>query len=740
MKWILMAIFLTIIEIEVHMQTLNLSLQEGDYHRLSDALDFASQDATLDVTTNTDATGVAVFNQTEANATFRATLARNLNLDPTTLAPRPNSMLSTAPTILDEQFFDGSNTSFPYTYTNSTYGLNVTLNNPTLVLVVQFTMPSYAANVPTYTVTLPVIQSYDPMQVPTIPSGIGPHISSVLFNTKDWGPEMTITGTGFGSAPSSSALALSVLDSTRNWKAVNIPSGVTLQISSWSNTKIVVSGFNGYGGGDPSLYSDGLGNWVFAPKDHLTVTVINPQSKLQGTFHVQYPTNAPMPGNVIWPHQMSLGTVNASTNTVTNGWMGLPLGAPVVWNHPATPLANAANGTPLVFATTVNTSSNVLHFALNCDDTATVYVDGKPQYVATYGASNFSVSVTPGEHTIEVFAENTGGENPVTDSPANPAGLSVQVTDGSGNTLASTATNPSAWEVLQPTAGAGAFDPYLFQGTTQAVGVWNPSASLSMDSGIPTGPSVMPGTQTIQATTSTVITGQLLLNGKPLPNQAVAITASSGTLSPASTGGSYTTDGKNVFMTTTNAQGEWMVTYTAPAQAGTVTIQASGDSEISTKTVNVFPPPQITGVSWNTSVWPPQPTITGSHFGSSASNEYVQIFDHTRGWQGATANSGVAFTVGTWNDNTITVTNMGNYANGGGQWLFAPGDSLTVNVTNPQTGFQGLYNTTYPSNASMPTVTLNPPANMDASTTQTITGRVTFGGQGVAGQTVTFTA
>ncbi|TDY40487.1 hypothetical protein C7445_12016, partial [Alicyclobacillus sacchari] len=141
-------------------QVLNLEMETVVYHRIVNAMFLASQDAVEDVVPSSTANGQPIFNQTEADQTFRETLANNLGLDPNTLQPVPNSTFHVAPQIVDEEFYDWSNAIFPYHYVNSAYGINETLDAPSMVVVVQFTMPSYAANVQPFTVIVPVVQSY----------------------------------------------------------------------------------------------------------------------------------------------------------------------------------------------------------------------------------------------------------------------------------------------------------------------------------------------------------------------------------------------------------------------------------------------------------------------------------------------------------------------------------------------------------------------------------------------------
>lgn len=149
--------------------------------------------------------------------------------------------------------------------------------------------------------------------------------------------------------------------------------------------------------------------------------------------------------------------------------------------------------------------------------------------------------------------------------------------------------------------------------------------------------------------------------------------------------------------------------------------------------------PVITGVQFDSSVWPPQVTITGTGFGTSAANQYAQIWDHTRGWQGGNTGSSVSFSENTWSNQYVVISGMSNYGGGGGAWILAPTDQLSVNVVNPQTGQEGSFSTIYPANAAMPSVTVSASSSkMNTGSTTTISGQVTLGGAGLANQTVNF--
>ena len=162
MKWVMMAILLVLLQVDAHQTVFNLEMQESDVQRIEDAMQLASQDAVLNVASSDTTNGTApVFNQTQALSAFDATLAANLDLDPTTLQPVPGTMLSVAPQMVYDQFIDGSNATFPVSYSNATYGIGpLTLEQPTFVVAVKFTVPGYALDMSPVTLTVPMVQSY----------------------------------------------------------------------------------------------------------------------------------------------------------------------------------------------------------------------------------------------------------------------------------------------------------------------------------------------------------------------------------------------------------------------------------------------------------------------------------------------------------------------------------------------------------------------------------------------------
>ncbi|WP_258112155.1 hypothetical protein [Alicyclobacillus sp. SP_1] len=161
MKWVLVVTMLVILFVQTHLQVLNMATQDYDETRIENALRLACRNATLQVVPSTQASGEPVFDQTVAFAAFESSLAQNLDLNPATFEPEPNSMLTVAPKILSVAYIDWSDVSgFPYTYVNTTYDFTKTVATPSIFVEVQMTIPSDAPGVSAVTVDTPVMESY----------------------------------------------------------------------------------------------------------------------------------------------------------------------------------------------------------------------------------------------------------------------------------------------------------------------------------------------------------------------------------------------------------------------------------------------------------------------------------------------------------------------------------------------------------------------------------------------------
>lgn len=217
--------------------------------------------------------------------------------------------------------------------------------------------------------------------VAIIPGATTPHIEGVQWTTTTWGPQLTITGYGFGNPPASGQLALQIGDVSRGWMAGNTSSyGVTGEVSEWKNTQIVISSFQGYGGADTTNWADGLGSFVFAPGDTVQITVTNPQTGAQMQETGTYPQDAPMPTVTVNP----MNTLIAGTTEAISGSVSFQ----------GQPLANQA----------VNLSTSIGSFTGSGTQTSpteyTVFTDSNGQWSATFAASH-----TSGKANINVMAD-----------------------------------------------------------------------------------------------------------------------------------------------------------------------------------------------------------------------------------------------------------------------------------------------------------------------------------------------
>lgn len=253
----------------------------------------------------------------------------------------------------------------------------------------------------------------------------------------------------------------------------------------------------------------------------------------------------------------------------------------------------------------------------------------------------------------------------------------------------------------------------------------------------------MPNTTLIASSTvvsenaTVILSGQVTFNGSTIPYwQAVDLTATGGTLSGTAIPGS-----PNVFMTASDATtGNWSTTYTAPSTPGTYTVTASFAGQPVSTTITVLAP-SITGVTWNTSTWSPSMTISGNGFGTSG---ILAVIEDAQGqgavWDNNPQTPDDKLQVSSWNATSISDGNLQSYGAATG-FYFSPGEAVGFIITNGQTGQNLSYTATYPSNAPMPTVTLNTIADVAMGGNKTpVTGTVMFNGTALANQQVVLSA
>lgn len=744
MKWVITLFIMGIFFVQIHLDMLTQGQDELAIERLHYALQLASHAASVMVTDPTVSDGQITFDQTEADAVFKRTLADNLALDKTTLQPLSGSLFQTGPTIELEQFIDYSNATFPDHYVNSTYGIDTTLYGPAIVYAVQLPAPKFFHSSPSFNLQWSTIASYP--DNPKIPVGNTISISGVSVDTSVWTPQFTVSGANFGNAPTAGQEAISVYDSTRGFTANNSTTSPLIQVSSWSTNSISFNLAN-YGGADLSNYNDGEGNLAFWPGDNLTVTVMNPQTGESSSYNLVYPTAATLPNMTVT--SVSLVKVNSvQTLQGTLSFNGQPLAnQSIVFSASGGTFTTGGTYiTPTEYSITTDSNGNFVTTwkapSTAETDTLTVSSDGVQQtetvkvidspYVSS---STWNTTTWPPQITLQGLDFGTAGtssdlniydntrswgEGTVqytipswTDTQIQVSGFTNYAQGGGqwlfapGDSITITITNPQTGKV-------GTYN------TTYPTNAPMPSVTLQA-------PSSMDGA------TTTTLTGTVTFQGQALANQIVNLTGSAGSF-------------PNGSQVSTDSNGNFSIAYNAPNASESVTVTAASDTNSATATISVLAP-KITSITYNTGVFPPTVTITGQGFGTSPQKDDLTIGNNSRGWVGAYQDSGVPLQAQSWTDSQIVIQptlggygsgDSGTYSDGQGSWVWDPGNSLTFNVTNPQSGVATSYNSTFPS-ATMPTVTLNQVSYMTQNQQGTITGTVSFNGQGLNNQAVLLT-
>ena len=141
---------------------------------------------------------------------------------------------------------------------------------------------------------------------------------SMVETTGNWA--ITINGQGFGTTSpySGDNDLLSFKDITNNWEAGNNADGIGLSVSSWTDSKIVISGF-------VDLYGQpyGQGSYVLNPGDAISITVANPQTQQQASLQetVGSSTSAvpvKFSGTASYQTNLSAGTVTLGIPEIDN--------------------------------------------------------------------------------------------------------------------------------------------------------------------------------------------------------------------------------------------------------------------------------------------------------------------------------------------------------------------------------------------------------------------------------------
>lgn len=168
----------------------------------------------------------------------------------------------------------------------------------------------------TFNVVSQSTSTNNPVQSPQTPpvttSSTGtPAITSVSNIIPNPNQAITISGSGFGTTTpynNGDSQYIQITDNTGNWNAGYHENLVTLNVASWSDNQISISGFSG---------SYGSGSWTLHYGDTIYVYVWNPQT---GKGPATYTTTVGMDTTTTPTVNLSPSTVNGMAATINGNW------------------------------------------------------------------------------------------------------------------------------------------------------------------------------------------------------------------------------------------------------------------------------------------------------------------------------------------------------------------------------------------------------------------------------------
>jgi protein involved in polysaccharide export with SLBB domain len=461
-----------------------------------------------------------------------------------------------------------------------------------------------------------------------------PQISSVSAIQSKQTQTITISGAGFGSqaAYTGDSSYISLVDSTGSsapWGAGETGNGVTLAVSSWTDTQIVLTGFSG---------NYGVGGWCIRPGDQLSVRVWNAGT---GQGPATYPIVASSGTDTCAPQVTSVSAIlPQQTQTITINGSGFGAQGSYTGDSSYISLVDSSGASAPWGAGF--TGSSVSLAVSSWTDTQIV-LSG---FSGNYGVGGWCVR--PGDQlSVRIWNANTG-QGPATYpiiASSGPDTCAPQVTSVSPILSAKTQT------ITINGVGFGAQAAYT--GNSSYINLLDSTGSSAPWGAGETGNSV---TLAVSSWTDT----QIVLTGLA-GNYGV--------------GGWCIRPGDQLTVRIWNAN-----TGAGPA---TYPIVATGSDTCA---------PQITSVS---AILPQKTqtiTISGTGFGTQApytgDSNYINLVDSTGNWgAGSTENGGNAVTlaVSSWTDSQIVLTGF-SAAYGKNGWCIKPGDQLSVRVWNANTG------------------------------------------------------
>lgn len=163
MKMALTGLMLLLFWYMLYSNQVNIDMLAKASQQLSMSAQLAAHDASLAVSPASIGAGETVFNEADASQAFQDTFDANAGFNPATGQAIPGSLFQGPVQLLYQGFVDYSNQStYPFDYVNPTYGINIVLNDPAVVFVIQVTTRAYTASAVPQTFTYPVVYQYNP--------------------------------------------------------------------------------------------------------------------------------------------------------------------------------------------------------------------------------------------------------------------------------------------------------------------------------------------------------------------------------------------------------------------------------------------------------------------------------------------------------------------------------------------------------------------------------------------------
>jgi protein involved in polysaccharide export with SLBB domain len=453
-------------------------------------------------------------------------------------------------------------------------------------------------------------------------------ITSVSAILPQQSQTITISGMGFGShaAYTGDSNYIALVDTTAaGWNAGHSGSAITLAVSSWTDSQIVLSGFSG---------SYGTNGWCISPGDQLSVKVWNAQT---GSGPAIYPIVASGGTNTC---TLAINSVSPilpqQTQTITISGAGF-----------GTQAAYTGDSNYIALVDTTAAGWNAGHSGSAVTLAVSSWTDSQivlSGFSGSYGTNGWCIS--PGDQlSVRVWNAKTG---------AGPAIYPITASSG---------TNTCTLAI----SSVSAILPQQTQTITINGSDFGSQSAYTGDS------------NSIELVDSTGVVWDAGHSGAAVPLVVSSWTDSQIVLSGFGSGygthGWCISPGDQLTVKVWNAQtGYGPAIYPITVSSGTNTCTVAITS------VSAILPQQTQTITISGTGFGSQSAYTGD-------SNSIELVDSTgTGWNAGHSGSAVTLAVSSWTDSQIVLSGFsGGYATHG--WCVKPGDQLAVKVWNAQTGY-----------------------------------------------------